>query len=126
MRRLNPALRRLVPAFLVWAATLAAQSPRLPLFEDGDRVVFVGDSITHSGKYHIFLADYYATRFPGKRIEFLNGGIGGDVIPGALKRVASDILSRHPNKATIMLGMNDVGGAIYDDPNPSPEVLRSR
>ena len=31
-------------------------------FQDGDVVVFFGDSITHGGQYHAYMADYYTTR----------------------------------------------------------------
>ncbi|MGO3653801.1 MAG: hypothetical protein ACTJFN_05470, partial [Sphingobacterium sp.] len=33
-------------------------------FGDGDRVVFLGNSITDGGHYHSFIWLYYLTRFP--------------------------------------------------------------
>ena len=33
---------------------------------------FFGDSITHGGRYHEFVADYYLTRFPEADIRFVN------------------------------------------------------
>ena len=47
-------------------------------FKDGDTVVFLGDSITHGGRYHQFITDFYRTRYPDARIRFVNSGIGGD------------------------------------------------
>ena len=40
----------------------------IPRFEEGERVVFVGNSITHGGHYHSFIWLYYMTRFPDKPI----------------------------------------------------------
>ena len=37
------------------------------LIKDGDTVVFFGDSITHGGRYHEFVTDFYRTRFPEAR-----------------------------------------------------------
>ena len=33
----------------------------IPRFEEGERVVFVGNSITHGGHYHSFIWLYYMT-----------------------------------------------------------------
>ena len=49
----------------------------IPRFEEGERVVFVGNSITHGGHYHSFIWLYYMTRFPDKPITIMNAGIGG-------------------------------------------------
>jgi hypothetical protein len=40
-------------------------------FTDGDKVCFIGNSITHGGKYHSLIYLYYLTRFPEKEIKFL-------------------------------------------------------
>jgi lysophospholipase L1-like esterase len=106
------------------AFSLAAQ-PAFPPFADGDRVAFVGDSITHIGKYHVFVADYYHTRFPKRSIEYYNAGIGGDVVNLVLKRFEKDILPFHPNRAVIMLGMNDVGETHFTAA-PTPAEERSQ
>ena len=50
----------------------------IPRFEEGERVVFVGNSITHGGHYHSFIWLYYMTRFPDKPITIMNAGIGGE------------------------------------------------
>jgi lysophospholipase L1-like esterase len=102
-----------------------AQGQRPLLFTDGDRVLFVGDSITHIRKYHVFVAVYYAARFPGRRITFLNGGIGGDTAPLTLKRVESDIAACKPTKISVMLGMNDAGGKETCE-RPEAEMLPAR
>lgn len=50
----------------------------IPRFEEGERVVFVGNSITHGGHYHSFIWLYYMTRFPDKPITIMMAGIGGE------------------------------------------------
>jgi len=86
----------------------------VPQFQDGDVVSFVGDSITHSRKWHKYVADYYLTRFPERRIRFHNAGISGDSAGGALARFNTDIAPQHPNVAVVMLGMNDVKRGLYE------------
>ena len=46
------------------AAILAAFSALAAPFNDGDRVVFFGDSITHGGFYGEYVNLFYATRYP--------------------------------------------------------------
>lgn len=82
----------------------------LQKFEDGDRICFIGDSITHSGVYHAYLYTYYATRFPDKKIEFYNCGIGGHTAGKTLKTFGWDVPQNNPNKSVVMLGMNDLRG----------------
>lgn len=46
------------------------------------RVVFLGDSITYSGQYIEYLEAYAVTRFPERRIEFLNLGLPSETVSG--------------------------------------------
>jgi lysophospholipase L1-like esterase len=98
----------------------------VPPFQDGDVVSFIGDSITHSRKWHKYVSDYYLTRFPEKSIQFLNAGLSGDSASGALRRLDHDILPRKPNVAVIMLGMNDVSRNLYEPGAVSEENLAAR
>lgn len=100
-------------ALLLSASLPSAEPTAAPVFADGDVVALVGDSITHNGKWHGYVATYYATRFPGRDIRFLNAGISGDTASGALNRLDEDVLAHHPNVAVVMLGMNDVGRNDY-------------
>lgn len=91
---------------------------RVPQFRDKDTVVFLGDSITHSRKWHRYVMDAYLTRFPERHIRYLNAGSSGDTAEGALKRLDRDVLSHRPNAVVVMLGMNDVKRDLYA---PAPE-----
>ena len=56
-------------SLFVMAAFCAILSACAEMFRDGDRVAFVGDSITHMGYYVRIISDYYVTRFPDKDIK---------------------------------------------------------
>jgi lysophospholipase L1-like esterase len=90
----------------------------VPVFESGDRVAFVGDSITHAGSYHPDIYLFYATRFPLAPFKVYNCGISGDTAPGTNRRFEKDIAVRKPNKATVMLGMNDAWAWLFDPDEP--------
>jgi lysophospholipase L1-like esterase len=78
-------------------------------FKAGDRVAFVGNSITDGGHYHSYIWLYYMTRFPNMRITCFNVGIGGDAIGQINTRFDDDALSRNPTVLTLTWGMNDTG-----------------
>ena len=97
------------------------------LFKAGDRVCFVGNSITNNGEFYHNILLYYATRFPDQPITFFNCGISGDVCSGVLKRMNSDILIHNPNYAVIKLGMNDVNRGMYSlHSNNNADTLAKR
>src|ERR1043166_92515 len=48
------------------------------LIKDGDRVVFLGDSITEQRLYTTYIEAYALTRHPDWRLSFRNVGWGGD------------------------------------------------
>lgn len=75
--------------------------------EDGDCLVFLGDSITHQRLYTQYVEDYFYTRFPQKRIKLHNAGVGGARAWDALARFDADVAAYEPKYVTILLGMND-------------------
>lgn len=92
--------------------SLQAQSA-IPPFKKGERVVFVGNSITHGGHYHSFVWLYYMTRFPDKPITLMNAGIGGESAWDIKDRLDDDVFDRKPTYMTLTFGMNDTGYDIY-------------
>lgn len=90
-----------------------AQERSYPAFKNGDRICFVGNSITTQGYFHYFINLYYATRFPEAKIAFYNCGIIGNVAQQILARVDSDVLIHHPTCNVLMVGMNDVNRDLY-------------
>lgn len=91
---------------LAWG-TSTAQT--IKPFKKGDRVVFVGNSITDGGHYHSYIWLYYLTRFPDMPLRMFNAGIGGDVARQIDERLRDDAFSKHPTVMTLTFGMNDTG-----------------
>ncbi|MCB1066525.1 MAG: SGNH/GDSL hydrolase family protein, partial [Verrucomicrobiae bacterium] len=94
-------------------AAKAAPAPALDL-QDGDTLVFLGDSITHQCLYTQYLEDFFYTRYPDRRIHFHNSGVSGDRAINALDRFDDDVAAFKPKVVTILLGMND---GAYEDFN---------
>jgi len=88
-------------------------SARADLFKDGETVCFFGDSITHGGRFHSYVYDYYLTRFPDRTVRFVNAGVSGDSAGGAQGRLADDVVANKPTAVVVMFGMNDVGRGNY-------------
>ena len=114
----------LCAAALLVFSVLAGRCGAEP-FHDGDTVVFFGDSITHGGLYHKYIADFYRTRYPERRIRFVNSGIGGDTAGGAMKRIPEDVAEYNPTWVVFHFGMNDVDREAYSDKSAS-DLLRRR
>ena len=92
------------------------------LFRNGDKVCFIGNSITHDGDYHSLIYLFYLTRFPELRLDVFNCGISGHDVANTLKRFKSDIAVHHPTVATIKLGTNDVNRDLYFNPTPQKDA----
>lgn len=75
--------------------------------QDGDSIVFLGDSITHQRLYTQYVEDFFYTRFPNKRLKIHNAGVGGAQALDALDRFDQDVAAYKPKYVTILLGMND-------------------
>src|ERR1035438_7237204 len=74
LRRKEVSMRKLI--LLVLLALSCAQAANGP-FQDGDRVCFVGDSITSGGGYHAYVQLFYATRYPTRELTYFNCGHSG-------------------------------------------------
>lgn len=75
--------------------------------QDGDTLVFLGDSITHQCLYTQYVEDFFFTRYPDRNIHFHNAGVSGDKAADALRRFDDDVTALHPKYVTVLLGMND-------------------
>jgi len=87
----------------------SAGAQGIPPFKKGDRVAFVGNSITHGGRYHQYIWLYYMTRFPDMPITILNAGIGGEIAEQMNKRLETDVYTKKPTIIALTFGMNDTG-----------------
>lgn len=84
--------------------------------KNGDRFIFIGDSITHQCLYTQYVENFYYTRYPNIRLHFRNAGVSGDRALDALNRFDEDIAEFKPTVATILLGMNDGTYKDFDKP----------
>ena len=99
-------------------AGMAAPAQTIAPFKDGDRVVYLGNSITDGGHYHSYIWLYYMTRFPEMNLRMYNAGIGGETAGGMFKRLDGDVFSKRPTVLTVTFGMNDTGYMEYNGDNP--------
>ena len=78
----------------------------------GDRIVFLGDSITQGGDSHdkgyVRLIRKTLTEKADLGIEVIGAGISGNKVPDLQRRLEKDVLSRKPTIVVIYIGINDV------------------
>ena len=101
------------------------QSQDIAPFRKGDRVAFVGNSITDGGHYHSYIWLYYMTHFPRMRLWMANCGVGGDTAKDILARFDDDVLAKEPTVVTFTFGMNDTGYYEYNG-NDSADFARRK
>lgn len=97
-------------------------------FKKGEKIAFIGNSITHGGFYHSLIYLFYQTRYPNQKIKIYNCGISGGQLSGALRRLNDDVLRKTPHYTPVMFGMNDVGYAnLYKEGlEVTPEIKKQR
>lgn len=97
------------------------------VFKDGDRVCFIGNSITMAGGFGGYISLFYATRYPERKINFYNTGIAGNVTQNILDRMQEDILIHKPTWGVVMSGMNDAHDYLYDSASDKdPDIIEKR
>jgi lysophospholipase L1-like esterase len=109
-----PSLFRLA-AVLILAAPLALYAEEKPSpipLKTGDRVVFLGDSITEAGAgakgYISIIRSTFADKHKDTKVEFLGAGISGNKVPDLQNRLDRDVLAKKPTVVFIYIGINDV------------------
>lgn len=82
---LHPRPARFTSALLITliaAAAAARGADRAVLPPDVQRVMILGDSITHSGRYVALVEAYFVTRDPSRAVEFINVGLPSETVSG--------------------------------------------
>ena len=88
-------------------------------FQDGQRVLFIGDSITDCKRrelpysplgwgYVHFAANFLLARRPDLHLNIENRGIGGDTTRALLFRWDMDCIKLAPDIVCLMIGINDL------------------
>ena len=100
-------------AFLaaVAASTSAADAPSVPLMK-GDRIIFLGDSITEAGAgpkgYVTLIRNELKEKHKDLDLEVINAGVSGNRVPDIQARLEKDVLSKKPTVVVVYIGINDV------------------
>ncbi len=102
-------MKKISVIFLSILITGLMTNAQVQPFKTGDRVAFVGNSITEAGYYESYVWLYYMLHFPGRRIIIFNRGIGGDRAQNIYDRFDDDVVTADPTVICLTFGMNDSG-----------------
>lgn len=93
------------------------------IFQNGDRIVFAGDSVTDMGSaqpvgeglfdnvgrsYVRVVENLLAAVYPEVNLRVTNAGISGNTSRDLLKRFDRDVVALNPDWVSICIGINDV------------------
>jgi len=113
-----------VIAFTVPATLHAADESTVPL-KKGDRIVFLGDSITQGGGgangYITLIKKALDEKHKDLAIETINAGISGNKVPDLQRRVDKDVVAKKPTIVFIYIGINDVWHGEKNPANGTPK-----
>ena len=108
------------------------------IFEDKDRIVFAGDSVTDMGSvnpvgeglvdnvgrsYVRVIENMLAVYYPERRVRVTNSGISGNTSRDLLQRFDRDVVDLKPDWVSICIGINDVWRQFDYPCNPDRHVL---
>ena len=93
-------------------ALTAADAPATPLrpLVNGDKVVFLGDSITAGAvrpNGYITMLSAQAEK-NGMKVECIGAGRSGNTVSNLQQRLDKDVLALHPAVVVVFIGVNDV------------------
>lgn len=107
------------------------------LIQNGQTVLFQGDSITDCGRprdgddwhlglgYPTLIAAQLPFLHPQRKVTFINRGIGGDRVPLLQERWAKDCVDLKPDWVSILIGINDACHAANEGPADSAEIYET-
>ena len=108
------------------------------IFENGDRIVFAGDSVTDMGStnpvgeglfdnvgrsYVRVVENMLVSWYPELNIRVTNSGISGNTSRDLLERFDRDVVSLNPDWVSICIGINDVWRQFDCPAMPDTHVL---
>lgn len=96
---------------------------KLHAFDNGERICFIGDSITEITYWISYIADYYSKN-TDKMIEIYPCGISGGTVSSAINCFYEQTAVWKPTTAVIMLGMNDIGRSNYGGELTDEKLMR--
>ena len=104
--------------------------------EDGQTMLFIGDSITDCGRrgaemplgsgYVRLFTELATARFPDRDIAYINKGIGGNRVTDLRERWQDDVLFHKPDRLSIKIGINDLHSHLRSPQDGvSPDLFAS-
>ncbi len=122
MARLRPAAVLFLT--LALACPAAADDAGVTL-KKGDRLVFLGDSITQAGAepggYVTLIHQALQEKHPDLGVEVIGAGISGNKVPDLQARLDRDVLAKKPTVVVIYIGINDVWHSQMKPPRGTPK-----
>lgn len=101
-----------IAAVLAVAAFAAGLHAEPVTLKKGDRIVFLGDSITEAGAgakgYVTLIRQALDEKHKDLGVEVIGAGISGNKVPDLQRRLDRDVLARKPTVVVIYIGINDV------------------
>jgi len=104
------------------------------LFSAKDRILFIGDSITDSGRrmehaplgngYVNFIANMIDARYAELELTYFNRGIGGNTTLDLQARWQEDCLDLNCNWVSILVGINDAHRFVQGTADLPPDKYR--
>ncbi len=146
MQTTAPTVKRIILHLAVFVSIISPICAKDFFIHDGDRVLFLGDSITQQAFYTNYIEAYTLSRHPSWKLTFRNAGWGGDtswlrqrwhtdesllfasddaaqlqMIDAAIGfGLGRDVLPFKPTVVTVNFGMNDHGYQAF-----RPDILRA-
>jgi lysophospholipase L1-like esterase len=74
----------------------------------GDRIVFLGDSITQMGARPGGYVTRVSQACAARGVDVIGAGVGGNKVPDLLQRLDRDVIRKKPTAVMIYIGINDV------------------
>lgn len=100
-----------------------------PLLQDGDLVLFQGDSVTEAGRYRpdpthlgygyvMQAVSWFHACYPERNVRFLNRGISGNRVTDLAARWQEDCVALRPTWLSLLIGINETWRR-YDSADPT-------
>lgn len=99
----------------------SASNDPMPVFAEGTRILFQGDSITDGNRgrsadpnhilghgYAFIIAAEYGAELPERHLTFMNRGISGNRVADLARRWQQDTVELKPDLLSILIGVNDL------------------
>jgi lysophospholipase L1-like esterase len=89
-----------------------ASAADAPPLKKGEKIIFLGDSITQAGVgakgYVTLIKNTLNDKHKDLNIEVIGAGVSGNKVPNLQARLEKDVLAKKPTLVVIYIGINDV------------------